>query len=203
MPFEIDLSGYDPSSSLYHNNNRTILKRDSWVGVGWFVSIWSKSEKWTYWQPWSLQSGKQMHHQWVEGNLPVSSKCVVCDKNCGSVLRLQDWRCLWCRATVHTTCRSSYIQHCSLGPTRHATVPPTKLIKFPGKEVSDFLEQRRSAKCSLEMWEIGTQTRLTQEIISNGWPLNCWPLTNIESSICNKNKWWYVETCFLSNHYRI
>lgn len=77
------------------------------------------------------QSGKQMHHQWVEGNLPVSSKCVVCDKNCGSVLRLQDWRCLWCRATVHTTCRSSYIQHCSLGPTRHATVPPTKLIKFP------------------------------------------------------------------------
>eukprot|EP00095_Tigriopus_kingsejongensis_P011798 maker-scaffold71_size417697-snap-gene-0.18 protein:Tk11798 transcript:maker-scaffold71_size417697-snap-gene-0.18-mRNA-1 annotation:"diacylglycerol kinase eta-like isoform x1" len=75
------------------------------------------------------QNGRNMHHQWVEGNLAVSSKCVVCDKNCGSVLRLQDWRCLWCRATVHTMCRSSYIPHCSLGPTRHATVPPIRLIK--------------------------------------------------------------------------
>nr|CAD7596741.1 unnamed protein product [Timema genevievae] len=45
-----------------------------------------------------------MPHQWMEGNLPVSAKCVVCDKTCGSVLRLQDWRCLWCRATVHTAC---------------------------------------------------------------------------------------------------
>ncbi len=69
-----------------------------------------------------------MHHQWLEGNLPVSSKCVVCDKTCGSVLRLQDWRCLWCRATVHTTCRSSYVTHCSLGPTRHATVPPIRIV---------------------------------------------------------------------------
>ena len=41
-----------------------------------------------------------MPHQWMEGNLPVSAKCVVCDKTCGSVLRLQDWRCLWCRAMV-------------------------------------------------------------------------------------------------------
>lgn len=28
-----------------------------------------------------------MPHQWMEGNLPVSSKCSVCDKTCGSVLR--------------------------------------------------------------------------------------------------------------------
>lgn len=28
-----------------------------------------------------------MTHQWMEGNLPVSSKCAVCDKTCGSVLR--------------------------------------------------------------------------------------------------------------------
>ncbi|CAB4063544.1 dgkA [Lepeophtheirus salmonis] len=57
-----------------------------------------------------------IHHQWLEGNLPVSAKCVVCDKTCGSVLRLQDWRCLWCRATA---------------PTRHATVPPTCLSHNP------------------------------------------------------------------------
>lgn len=41
-----------------------------------------------------------MPHQWLEGNLPVSAKCSVCDKTCGSVLRLQDWRCLWCKAMV-------------------------------------------------------------------------------------------------------
>lgn len=41
-----------------------------------------------------------MPHQWLEGNLPVSAKCHVCDKTCGSVLRLQDWRCLWCKAMV-------------------------------------------------------------------------------------------------------
>lgn len=41
-----------------------------------------------------------MPHQWLEGNLPVSAKCAVCDKTCGSVLRLQDWKCLWCKAMV-------------------------------------------------------------------------------------------------------
>lgn len=44
-----------------------------------------------------------MPHQWLEGNLPVSAKCVVCDKNCGSVRRLQDWRCLWCKTIVSAT----------------------------------------------------------------------------------------------------
>ncbi|XP_025833653.1 diacylglycerol kinase eta-like [Agrilus planipennis] len=28
-----------------------------------------------------------MPHQWLEGNLPVASKCIICDKTCGSVLR--------------------------------------------------------------------------------------------------------------------
>lgn len=41
-----------------------------------------------------------MPHQWLEGNLPVSAKCSLCDKTCGSVLKLQDWKCLWCRALV-------------------------------------------------------------------------------------------------------
>lgn len=44
-----------------------------------------------------------MPHQWLEGNLPVSAKCHVCDKTCGSVLRLQDWRCLWCKAMVSSS----------------------------------------------------------------------------------------------------
>ena len=38
-----------------------------------------------------------MHHQWIEGNLPVTSKCAVCDKTCGSVLRFGDYysRSFW------------------------------------------------------------------------------------------------------------
>lgn len=41
-----------------------------------------------------------MGHQWLEGNLPVSSHCTVCEKKCGSVRKLVDARCLWCKATV-------------------------------------------------------------------------------------------------------
>ena len=33
-----------------------------------------------------------MHHQWLEGNLPVASKCAVCAKTCGSVIRYKDLR---------------------------------------------------------------------------------------------------------------
>ncbi|CAH0557041.1 unnamed protein product [Brassicogethes aeneus] len=68
-----------------------------------------------------------MPHQWMEGNLPVSAKCAFCDKTCGSVLRLQDWRCLWCRATVHTQCRHNLPTNCPLGPARVSVVPPTSL----------------------------------------------------------------------------
>ncbi|XP_013412393.1 diacylglycerol kinase delta isoform X2 [Lingula anatina] len=65
-----------------------------------------------------------MPHQWLEGNLPVSAKCVVCDKTCGSVLRLQDWRCLWCKAMVHTSCRETYPKRCPLGQCRVSILPP-------------------------------------------------------------------------------
>ncbi|CAB1348433.1 unnamed protein product, partial [Coregonus sp. 'balchen'] len=60
-----------------------------------------------------------MPHQWLEGNLPVSAKCTVCDKTCGSVLRLQDWRCLWCKAMVHTVCKEQ------LSRFWKATCPPS------------------------------------------------------------------------------
>uniref|UniRef100_A0A8D8YU22 Diacylglycerol kinase n=1 Tax=Cacopsylla melanoneura TaxID=428564 RepID=A0A8D8YU22_9HEMI len=75
-----------------------------------------------------------MPHQWMEGNLPVSAKCAVCDRTCGSVLRLQDWRCLWCKATVHTACRPNHSICCSLGPCRLSTVPPTSLHSVGGDE---------------------------------------------------------------------
>nr|XP_046483245.1 diacylglycerol kinase eta isoform X1 [Neodiprion pinetum]XP_046483246.1 diacylglycerol kinase eta isoform X1 [Neodiprion pinetum] len=75
-----------------------------------------------------------MPHQWMEGNLPVSSKCFVCDKTCGSVLRLQDWRCLWCRATVHTACRPAISIRCPLGPAKVSVVPPTSLHSIGSDE---------------------------------------------------------------------
>ncbi|XP_049305462.1 diacylglycerol kinase eta-like [Bactrocera dorsalis] len=66
-----------------------------------------------------------MPHQWMEGNLPVSSTCSVCKKTCGSFLRLQDWRCLWCRETLHVACRPQIAVACPLGPAKLSVVPPT------------------------------------------------------------------------------
>ncbi|XP_013882523.1 diacylglycerol kinase eta isoform X1 [Austrofundulus limnaeus] len=73
------------------------------------------------------EDGVAMPHQWLEGNLPVSAKCAVCDKACGSVLRLQDWRCLWCKAMVHTACMDMYPCKCPLGQCKVSIIPPTAL----------------------------------------------------------------------------
>ncbi|KAM6946222.1 LOW QUALITY PROTEIN: diacylglycerol kinase delta [Aplochiton taeniatus] len=73
------------------------------------------------------EDGISMPHQWLEGNLPVSAKCTVCDKTCGSVLRLQDWRCLWCKAMVHTACREQLSSKCPLGQCKVSVIPPTAL----------------------------------------------------------------------------
>ncbi|XP_062873210.1 diacylglycerol kinase delta-like isoform X2 [Trichomycterus rosablanca] len=73
------------------------------------------------------EDGISMPHQWLEGNLPVSAKCSVCDKTCGSVLRLQDWRCLWCKAMVHTTCKDQLSTKCPLGQCKVSVIPPTGL----------------------------------------------------------------------------
>ncbi|XP_034189721.2 diacylglycerol kinase eta isoform X3 [Osmia lignaria lignaria] len=86
-----------------------------------------------------------MPHQWMEGNLPVSSKCSVCEKTCGSVLRLQDWRCLWCRATVHTACRPVIGVKCPLGPAKLSVVPPTALHSIGSDEA---WEATRPIGCS-------------------------------------------------------
>ncbi|GBM29824.1 Diacylglycerol kinase delta [Araneus ventricosus] len=76
-----------------------------------------------------------MPHQWLEGNLPVSAKCSLCDKTCGSVLKLQDWKCLWCRALVHhTNCKAQYPEKCPLGVCRASIVPPTSLHSIGNDE---------------------------------------------------------------------
>ncbi|KAM7111682.1 diacylglycerol kinase eta isoform 3-T3 [Molossus nigricans] len=73
------------------------------------------------------EDGVAMPHQWLEGNLPVSAKCAVCDKTCGSVLRLQDWKCLWCKTMVHTACKDVYHSVCPLGQCKVSIIPPIAL----------------------------------------------------------------------------
>uniref|UniRef100_A0A8B9H2U4 Diacylglycerol kinase n=1 Tax=Astyanax mexicanus TaxID=7994 RepID=A0A8B9H2U4_ASTMX len=84
-----------------------------------------------------------MPHQWLEGNLPVSAKCTVCDKTCGSVLRLQDWRCLWCKAMVHAACKDQLSTKCPLGQCKVSVIPPTALnsIDSDGKRPITILHQ--------------------------------------------------------------
>ncbi|KAM9701156.1 LOW QUALITY PROTEIN: diacylglycerol kinase delta-like, partial [Menidia menidia] len=66
-------------------------------------------------------------HQWLEGNLPVAARCSVCERTCGSVLRLQDWRCLWCKAMVHSGCKDLLPPRCPLGQCKLSVIPPTAL----------------------------------------------------------------------------
>ncbi|XP_035701794.1 diacylglycerol kinase delta isoform X4 [Folsomia candida] len=66
-----------------------------------------------------------MPHQWLEGNLPLASKCRVCSKGCGSVLRLQDWQCLWCDTTAHNVCKCRVPPSCR--PRLLSVVPPWAL----------------------------------------------------------------------------
>ncbi|NXF36550.1 DGKD kinase, partial [Nyctibius bracteatus] len=73
------------------------------------------------------EDGVAMPHQWLEGNLPVSARCAVCDRACGSVRRLQDWRCLWCKAVVHSACKELFGKRCPLGQYKVSIIPPTAL----------------------------------------------------------------------------
>ncbi|XP_017090473.2 diacylglycerol kinase eta isoform X3 [Drosophila bipectinata] len=83
-----------------------------------------------------------MPHQWMEGNLPVSSVCAVCKKTCGSVLRLQDWRCLWCRATVHVACRPQMAVACPIGPAKLSVVPPTSVHSISTDDAWDVVSPK-------------------------------------------------------------
>ncbi|XP_058391857.1 diacylglycerol kinase kappa isoform X1 [Diceros bicornis minor] len=95
---------------------------------------------------------KTMPHQWVEGNISVSSQCVVCHENCGSYQRLQDFRCLWCNSTVHDDCRRRFSKECWFGSHRTSVIPPTALSdpKGDGQLVvsSDFWSLNWSSACS-------------------------------------------------------
>ncbi|XP_019486591.1 PREDICTED: diacylglycerol kinase kappa [Hipposideros armiger] len=95
---------------------------------------------------------KTMPHQWVEGNISVSSQCAVCHENCGSYQRLQDFRCLWCNSTVHDDCRRRFSKECCFGSHRASVIPPTALSDPNGDGQlvvsSDFWNLDWSSACS-------------------------------------------------------
>ncbi|KAJ7392786.1 hypothetical protein OS493_010445 [Desmophyllum pertusum] len=73
-------------------------------------------------------------HQWLEGNLPPSAKCGVCEGICGSKRRLQGFRCLWCNLMVHQSCRSQSPK-CSFGENALFTLPPVSVLSSSGSLV--------------------------------------------------------------------
>ncbi|XP_010009532.1 PREDICTED: diacylglycerol kinase kappa [Nestor notabilis] len=68
------------------------------------------------------EDGVAMPHQWLGGN-----RCAALDRTCGSVRRLQDWRCLWCKAIVHSACKELFGKRCPLGQYKVSIIPPTAL----------------------------------------------------------------------------
>lgn len=43
-----------------------------------------------------------LRHHWIEGNLPSTSRCEQCGKNCFTDITLSGFRCGWCGITVRT-----------------------------------------------------------------------------------------------------
>ncbi|XP_041350490.1 diacylglycerol kinase delta-like isoform X2 [Gigantopelta aegis] len=101
------------------------------------------------------EDGITMPHQWMEGNLPVSAKCVVCDKTCGSVLRLQDWRCLWCRAMVHSSCMDQYSKKCLLSQCHVSILSP---IAINSIDSDGYCEAQRAGGTSPLLVYVNTKS---------------------------------------------
>lgn len=81
--------------------------------------------------------GPATKHHWVKGNLPPDSSCAVCSRECGHEDGPSDFRCCWCRRTIHTECRDGGDDTCDLGEYRDCVVPPNcvklKLVGWKGR----------------------------------------------------------------------
>ncbi|XP_033117260.1 diacylglycerol kinase epsilon-like [Anneissia japonica] len=66
-------------------------------------------------------------HQWVRGNLPISSYCEVCKKLCGNEPRLCGLRCTWCQRTTHDECEKIKYESCDFGKYCNIVIPPNCL----------------------------------------------------------------------------
>ncbi|XP_076649824.1 diacylglycerol kinase theta isoform X12 [Halictus rubicundus] len=73
-------------------------------------------------------------HLWREGNLPSSSKCAVCKKNCFSAECLSGFRCEWCGMTLHSDCYKNIPQECTFGNLKRIYLPP-HAVSIPRTEI--------------------------------------------------------------------
>ncbi|XP_076173552.1 diacylglycerol kinase theta isoform X3 [Ptiloglossa arizonensis] len=80
-----------------------------------------------------LAQVKHTHH-WREGNLPSSSKCAVCKKNCFSAECFSGFRCEWCGMTSHSYCYKNIPQECTFGNLEPIYLPP-HAVSIPRTEV--------------------------------------------------------------------
>ncbi|XP_012144592.1 diacylglycerol kinase theta isoform X4 [Megachile rotundata] len=80
-----------------------------------------------------LAQVKHTHH-WREGNLPSSSKCAVCKKNCFTAECLSGFRCEWCGMTLHSYCYKNIPQVCTFGILKPIYLPP-HAVSIPRTEV--------------------------------------------------------------------
>ncbi|XP_014216243.1 diacylglycerol kinase theta [Copidosoma floridanum] len=80
-----------------------------------------------------LASVRHTHH-WREGNLPTTSKCVVCKKNCFSAECLAGYRCEWCGMTAHAPCSREIPAECTFGMLEPIYLPP-HAVSIPRTEV--------------------------------------------------------------------
>ena len=73
----------------------------------------------------SLTERASMRHHWIKGNLPLCSKCSVCNNPSGIEPSLCDYRCLWCQVTVHEgKCYNKMYEECSFGENKEIILPP-------------------------------------------------------------------------------
>ncbi|OQV24043.1 Diacylglycerol kinase epsilon [Hypsibius exemplaris] len=77
--------------------------------------------------------GPIMKHHTIKGNLPLNSMCCVCFKECGHAPRLCDFRCVWCKRTLHEDCLPQLPEECDLGPHKQFIIPPNGVkVKLVG-----------------------------------------------------------------------
>lgn len=96
--------------------------------------------------------GEVTYHHWVQGNLPLYSKCYVCKQDCGVEPHICDVRCAWCRRTAHENCKPDN-EACDFGEFKTAIVPPDCVqLKWAGFKGRRHLVVDKARKPNILNW---------------------------------------------------
>lgn len=97
-------------------------------------------------------AGSKLEHHWVQGNLPLYSKCATCGEDCGTMPHICDKKCAWCQQTIHEGC-SPKSDFCDLGPNKTAIIPPTCIkLKSVGIKGRKHLVIKEASIPDIENW---------------------------------------------------